>query len=157
MKWDCSIKRMIKRNEAYASQYNMGTDCTVQRDVELCREHFLNGTIEIGNNVLLAKHVFIDYSGKVIIKDNVKLMNGVVIESHFHTWHSDYHEKRDAKPTSIVIEEGAAIGSRAIILASCHYVGKNAQVGAGAVVTHDVPDYAVVAGVPAKVIRILEH
>lgn len=49
------------------------------------------------------------------------------------------------------------IGSRAIILASCHYIGKHARVGAGAVVTHDVPDYAVVAGVPAKVIRMMEH
>lgn len=54
----------------------------------------------------------------------------------------------------LLIEEGAVIGSKAIILNSCNYIGKYARVGAGAVVTKDVPDYATAVGVPAKVIRI---
>lgn len=49
------------------------------------------------------------------------------------------------------------IGSCAIMLDSFHYIGKQIRVGAGAVVTHDVPDYAIVAGVLAKVIRMMEH
>lgn len=153
--WETSSKLRRKRLKAYASRYNMGEDCIVQYGVELCREHRLNGSIEIGNRVLLAKHVFIDYSGKVVIKDDVQLMNGVVIESHFHPWHSDYRQTKEAQATSIVIEEGAAIGSRAIILASCHYIGKNARVGAGAVVTKDVPDNVLVAGMPARIIKTL--
>ena len=62
-----------------------------------------------------------------------------------------------AIPTKLVISEGVIIGSRAIILPSCHYIGKNARIGAGAVVTKDIPDYAVAVGVPAQVVRVLPH
>lgn len=144
------------RSKAYRRRYNMGKGCHIQYNVDISQVHHLPGTIKIGKNVLLAKNVFIDYSGSVEIKDNVQITNGVIIETHYHPWHSDYHLRHtndDAIPTSITIEEGAVIGSRAILMASCHYVGKHARVGAGAVVTHDIPDYAVAVGVPAKVIR----
>jgi acetyltransferase-like isoleucine patch superfamily enzyme len=52
----------------------------------------------------------------------------------------------------VFIGYGADIGVNSVILPGVH-VGANAIVGAGAVVTHDVPDYAVVAGVPARIIR----
>lgn len=149
-----------KRNKAYAERYGFGKGTTVEYNVDISRQHHLNGTISVGNNVLLAKNVFIDYTGSVIIKDNVQLTNGVIIESHHHPWHSDYRLNRmdnGTVPTEILIEQGAVVGSRAVILSSCHYIGKHARVGAGAVVTHDVPDYAIVGGVPAKVIRIMEH
>lgn len=145
-----------KRNEAYAKRYNAGKNILVEHDVNISRQHYLDGTISIGDDVLLAKHVFIDYSGSVVIKDNVQLTNGVIIETHHHPFHSDFHCSRDlVVPSSLLIEEGSVIGSRAIILASCHYIGKHARVGAGAVVTKDVPDYAVVVGVPAKVVKLL--
>ena len=143
-----------KRNKAYQSRYHAGSGLDVEYDVNLSRQHYLDGKISIGNNVLLGKHVFIDYSGEVVIKDNVRLTNGVVIETHIHVYHADYRKpKTDIVPTKLVIESGAVIGSRAIILASCHYIGKYARIGAGAVVTKDVPDYAVCVGVPAKVIK----
>lgn len=56
-----------KRNKAYAKRFNMGKGGFVEYNVELSRQHYLNGTISIGNNVLLAKNVFIDYSGFVDI------------------------------------------------------------------------------------------
>lgn len=65
-----------------------------------------------------------------------------------------YKEGKDINiPTSLLIEENAYIGVNAIILATCNYIGKNARIGAGAVVVEDVPDNAVVVGVPAKVIK----
>ena len=147
-----------KRNKAYALRYNAGRNLCVEYDVNISRLHYLDGTISIGDNVLLAKHVFIDYSWYVVIKDNVRLTNGVIIETHSHNWHSDYRQpKTDIMQTSLTIEEGAVVGSRAIILASCHYIGKNARIGAGAVVTKDIPDYAIAVGVPAKVVRVQEH
>lgn len=60
-----------------------------------------------------------------------------------------------AKPRvvpKVKIENDVWIGRNAIILAGCH-IGNGAIVGAGAVVTKDIPDYAIVVGVPAKVIR----
>ena len=102
----------------------------------------------------MAKNVFIDYSGEVIIKDNVRLTNGVIIESHHHQIHSDPNTPKDIViPTKLIIEEGAVIGSRAIILSSCHYIGKNSRIGAGAVVTKDIPDNVVAVGSPAKIIK----
>lgn len=144
-----------KRRKAYTKQYNAGKNLMVEYDVNISRQHYLEGSIRIGDNVLLAKHVFIDYSGNVVIGNNVQLTNGVIIETHYHPFHSNYREDHSLDvPTDLEIEDGAVIGSRAIIMPTCHRIGKNARVGAGAVVTHDVPDYAVAVGVPAKVIRV---
>lgn len=46
------------------------------------------------------------------------------------------------------------IGARVIVLPGCKRIGAHSIIGAGAVVTHDVPDYAIVGGNPAKVIRM---
>jgi len=154
MEYEIGRKREI-RNRQYAQRYNAGKNLMVEYGVNISRQHYLNGSIFIGNNVLLAKNVFIDYSGDVVIKDDVQLTNGAVIETHHHQFHSDYTSSRkDVVPTKLLIEQGAVIGTRAIVLSSCHYIGKHARVGAGAVVTKDVPDYAVVVGVPAKVVRM---
>lgn len=156
-KWEVGNRRREKRNKAYKEHYNTGDNLFVENDVQLCQQHYLNGSISIGKNVLLAKHTFIDYSGKVIIKDNVKIAAGVTIESH-HRDLQAYNVGRDVNVgTELFIEEYAYIGTRAVILDSCNYIGKYARIGAGAVVTKDVPDYAVVVGVPATVKRIMEH
>lgn len=146
-----------KRNEAYTKRYHAGEGLFVEHDVNISRQHYLEGTITIGKHVLFAKHVFIDYSGEVIIHDGVKMANGVIVESH-HRDLEAYKEGKDVNiPTRIEIGENAYIGTRAIILDSCNYIGKFARIGAGAVVTKDIPDYAVAVGVPAKVIKILPH
>lgn len=143
-----------KRNKAYAKKYNAGKNLMVENNVNISRQHYLNGNISIGENVLLAKNVFIDYSGNVIIKDNVRLTNGVIIETHEHDYHKDYRLPRTKiTPSGLLIEEGVIVGSRAIILSSCNYIGKYARIGAGAVVTKNIPDYAVAVGVPAKIIK----
>ena len=146
-----------KRNEAYRKKFGAGKGLMVEYDVNISRQHYLDGTIKIGSNVLLAKHSFIDYSGDVTIGDDVQITNGVIIETHHHPFHSDYTQPRNiVHPATLKIADGAVLGSRCIILPSCHYIGKHARVGAGAVVTKDVPDYTVVGGVPAKIIREMQ-
>ena len=147
-----------KRNEAYTKRYHAGEGLFVEHDVNISRQHYLEGTISIGKHVLLAKHVFIDYSGEVVIGNNVQIANGTIIETHHHAFHSNPMLSNEIIiPTKLVISDGVVIGSRAIILATCHYIGRNARIGAGAVVTKDIPDYAVAVGVPAKVNKNLPH
>lgn len=154
---EASASKRIKRNKAYEERYNMGKGCMIEYGVELSRQHHLPGTIKIGNHVLLAKHTFIDYSGEVIIDDDVKITAGVSIESH-HRDLEAYEQGKDVNiPTKLHICEGAYIGTHAIILDSCNYIGKHARIGAGAVVVKDIPDYAVAVGIPAKVVKTLPH
>ena len=58
-------------------------------------------------------------------------------------------------PLPVVLEDDAWIGMHAVILPGVH-IGKASIVGAGSVVTKDVPDFTVVGGIPAKVLRQLD-
>ncbi len=159
-KWCCSLNKRNKRTQAYIRYYNMGQQCFVDHNVELQSQHHLDGSINVGNHVTFAKHVCIDYSGGVVIEDGVDIMDGVHIITHDHKFqHSAiaHHKSSNVTACPLKICTGAAIGSKAIIMPSCNYIGKYARVGAGAVVTKDVPDYAVVLGVPAQVKRYLEE
>ena len=134
-------------------RYNLGEGAKVSNNVVIERNHYLEGFIQIGENVLISKNVYIDYSGELTIEDSVGIANGVIIETH----HRDLEAKLLGKdvniPTRLLIRKNAYIGARAIILDSCNYIGLNARIGAGAVVTKDVPDNSVVVGVPAKVVK----
>lgn len=55
--------------------------------------------------------------------------------------------------TPLVIDDDVWIGARAIILPGCRHIGKGVIIGAGSVVTKDIPDYAIVGGNPARIIR----
>ena len=58
--------------------------------------------------------------------------------------------------TCLTIGDDVWIGRNVIILPGCKQIGKGAVIGAGSVVTHDVPEYAVIGGNPAKVIKYRE-
>ena len=152
-KYEATASLQKKRIEAYRKHYNIGEGCHIGHDVILDRHHYLFGSLKIGNHVLLSKHTYIDYTGEVVIEDNVKLTNGVVIESHHRDLEAYVRGKDVNIPTSLRICENAYIGTRAIILDSCNYIGKNARIGAGAVVVKDVPPNTFVVGNPAKFLK----
>lgn len=155
-KFESTARLQHKRINAYRTRYTIGEHCFIGHDVIIDRHHYLNGTLQVGDHVLLSKHVHIDYSGDVVIEDRVKLAEGVIIESH-HRDLEAYLQGRDINiPTKLHICENAYIGTRAIILDSCSYIGRNARIGAGAVVTKDIPDNTVAVGVPARVIKVLD-
>ncbi|MBR4560686.1 MAG: acyltransferase [Bacteroidales bacterium] len=149
LKYEASAKLQLKRNDAYRRKYNMGKKCFVGHDVLFERHHNLWGTVKIGNNCLLAKHVYIDYSGELIIHDNVSLANGVLIETHTHQLEK---KGKDAIPCRLEICDNVNILTRAYIADTCHYIGRGARIGAGAYVRNNVPPYAIVMGNPAKII-----
>lgn len=153
LKYELSPSMQRKRKRAYAKEFNAGEGLIVQFNVHIHREHYLDGTIKMGKNVLLAKNVFIDYSGFLEIQDNVALSDGVVIETHSHVAGAfALKGKGTLQQTHLVIEEGVSVGSKAMILETVTHIGRHARIGAGAVVRKNIPPYAVAIGNPAKVV-----
>ena len=107
----------------------------------------------IENGVSIGSNCDIDFSGGVLIRKEAHVAHHVLISTHDHGY--DYQSKPIGKP--LEIGENAFIGSKSIIMHNCNYIGKHAVVGTGSVVTKDVPDYAIVAGNPARVIKYLNN
>lgn len=113
---------------------------------------------DFGNRVKFGKGVFINHSailsasGGIEFEDGVSLAPGVRIATINH----DFNE-RHTKYTygKVLIKKNAWIGMNVTICPGVT-IGKYAVVGAGAVVTKDVPDYGVAVGTPAKVIKYLD-
>lgn len=107
----------------------------------------------VGRNCKISSHTFI-CSG-VHIEDGVFVGHGVMFINDVYprAVNPDGTQQTEAdwKMMETFIRKGASIGSNATILGGVT-VGVGAMVGAGAVVTRDVPDFAIVAGVPARVI-----
>ncbi|MBE6493712.1 MAG: galactoside O-acetyltransferase [Methanosphaera stadtmanae] len=107
--------------------------------------------MKLGNNVFINSNCLAMARGGIIIEDDVMLAGNVQLLSNNH----DEYNRQIITCEEILIKKGAWIGAGATILAGVT-IGKYAIVGAGAIVTKDVPDYAVVVGTPAKVIKTLD-
>lgn len=115
----------------------------------------LGEKLEIGENVGIAANAFIAVRGKVKIGNNTIFGPGVSIHSENHNYQDlDIPIRlQGATRKGVAIGEDCWIGSKAVILDGVN-IGNHVIVAAGAVVNKDVPDYAVVGGVPAKIIKI---
>ena len=105
----------------------------------------------VGSRCKISSHTFICEG--VTIEDEVFVGHGVMFINDLHpraTAGGQLQSEADWTVVPTLIRSGASIGSGAVILCGIT-IGARAMVGAGAVVTHDVPDDAVVAGVPARV------
>jgi len=111
---------------------------------------------KIGKDCKISSHTFIcegvTIEDRVFVSHNVTFINDKYPRATNPDGSIQTEEDWVCIPT--LVKEGASIGSSATILCGVT-IGKNAIVGAGAVVTKDVPDNTTVAGVPAKVIRRL--
>ncbi len=107
----------------------------------------------IGKHCKISSHTFICEG--VTLEDGVFVGHGVMFTNDLYprAVNADGSLQTDADWTMVptVVKTQASIGSNATILAGIT-IGRGALIGAGAVVTRDVPDYAIVAGVPARVI-----
>ncbi len=110
--------------------------------------------IEIGDNVGISPNAFIAVRGSISIGKNTIFGPGVSIHSENHCFSDRYRPIRTQGATreGIKIGKDCWIGSKAIILDGVN-IGNGCIVAAGAVVNRDVPDYAVVGGVPAKFLK----
>lgn len=107
----------------------IGDYCSFNSNVMINADH--GGFIKLGKGVLIGPNVVLRSSNKNFVKKNV------VIKDQGH------------KPGFIVIEDDVWIGANVVVLSGVT-IGKGAVIAAGAIVTKDVEEYAIVAGVPAK-------
>ncbi len=116
----------------------IGTDCNI------CDHVFIENDVVIGNRVTLKCGVFV--WDRVTLEDDVFIGPGVAFTNDLYPRSKDH--SRDYVPT--LVRHGASIGANATILAGVT-IGMNAMVGAGSVVTKDVPPNAIVRGNPARI------
>ncbi|HEY5653727.1 MAG TPA: acyltransferase, partial [Pontiella sp.] len=116
--------------------------------------------IKIGSNVSLGHHCHIGAIHKIVISNDVLIGSNVLITDHQHGKITS--EELNIKAVQrelhsngpVYINENTWIGDNVVIMPNVT-IGKNVIIGANAVVTKDIPDNAVVGGIPATVIKQL--
>ena len=150
-----------------ADDVKLGTNVRLSKFINLygCEigdETKVGAFVEIQKNVSVGKcckissHTFICEG--VLIEDNVFIGHGVTFINDSYpraTANGKLQTEADWKVERTVVKKGASIGSGATILSNIS-IGENAIVGAGSVVTKDVPPNCIVAGNPAKLLRHIE-
>ena len=127
-----------KLNVENGVYFGKGSDIKVGNEVGF-GSHFksLNRTLSIGNYLMMAEDVL--FLGGNHRHDRIDIPMG--------------YQKNDKTKTPLTIDDDVWIGTRAIILPGCKHIGKGVIIGAGSVVTKDIPDFAIVGGNPAKIIK----
>ncbi len=106
-----------------------------------------NAKLSIGDNTFINSNSSIRCKKNIVIGNDCAISFGVTImDSNFHNINGDLKEKK------VIISDNVWIGAGATVLCGVT-IGKGAVVAAGSVVTKDVPEGSLVAGVPAKVIK----
>ena len=123
----------------------LGRDCIVGRGA------YVGPGVIIGDHVKLQNYALVYEPAR--LDDNVFIGPAAVLTNDMYPRSVDVRGKLkrpdDWDALGVVVREGASLGARAVVVAGCS-IGRWALVGAGAVVTRDVPDFALVAGTPAR-------
>lgn len=129
-----SGKQLVVENRAY---FGNGRDLKVGQEVALGTNFkALSRIVHIGNYLMMAEDVLFLGGGHHF--DRIDIPMG--------------HQGAEPK-TPLQIDDDVWIGARSMVLPGCRHIGRGVIIGAGSVVTKDIPDYAIVGGNPARVIR----
>jgi acetyltransferase-like isoleucine patch superfamily enzyme len=158
---------MIERYQMITNDVKLGKDVVIYNFVNLYGCSIDDGSkigsyvevqknVSIGKNCKISSHTFICEG--VEIEDNVFIGHGVMFTNDLYpratTIDGSMQTEQDWKVIPTYIRKNASVGSGVTILAGVE-IGENAIVGAGSVVTKSIPANAIVAGNPAKVIRMI--
>lgn len=123
----------------------LGRNCIVGRGA------YVGTDVSIGNNVKLQNYALVYEPSR--LEDNVFIGPAVVLTNDVYPRSvgedGNIKGSDDWEAAGVVVREGASLGARVVVVAGCS-IGRWALVAAGAVVTRDVPDFALVAGTPAR-------
>lgn len=125
-------------------QGQIGSDSRVEPPLTAVRP----GNVHIGNRVVIMNNCLMMAAGGITIEDDVLVAANVQLISNNH----DLHDRQVLLCKPVHLKRNCWIGAGATILPGVT-VGENAVVAAAAVVTKDVPDDCMVAGVPAQVVK----
>lgn len=139
-------------NKLYAGMKQVG------RNVHICKNSSISSVnnMKIGDNVWIGDNFFCKAEGGVEIKSGTIISRNVEIWTSNHNYNSEdlqtipYDRKMICRP--VTIGENVWVGTRVLFLPGVT-VGEGAVIGAGSVVTKDVPSMAVVGGNPAKILK----
>ena len=139
------------KNNLYTRMFHCGRNFQVFCGVNFSRTHGINGTTLIGDDVHINANTHIDYTGDVIIGNNVDIAENCVILSHKHSSLKIIggSGSNEAVPAKTVICDGARIQVGCIIYPGVT-IGEYANVYSGSVVMENVEPYAIVMGNPAR-------
>lgn len=116
----------------------IGRNCVIGQNVMIANKVTLGNNVKVQNNVSV-------YEG-VTCEDDVFLGPSMVFTNVINP-RAFIERKSEFQPT--LVRQGATVGANATIICG-HTIGCYAMIGAGAVITHDVPDYALMTGNPAR-------
>lgn len=115
---------------------------------------------DYGKNIEVGKNFFANYNctildiAKVKIGDNCQIAPNVSIYTAGHPVHPDTRNSAYEYGKEVTIGDNVWLGGNAVICPGVN-IGNNVVIGAGSVVTKDIPDWAIAAGNPAKIIRFI--
>jgi len=147
----------------------VGENCMIGSGTKIWNNSQIQSGAQVGSNCVIGHNCFVGSQAKlgngVKLECNIDVWDLVTLEDYVFVGPSavftndinprakyskkDYPEYGEWIPT--LVKEGASIGANATIVCGTT-IGKGAMIGAGAVVNKDIPDYAIVVGIPAKVI-----
>lgn len=148
-----NVKIMKGCTYRYPSNIEIHNNVIIGKQTSLISEGLEKHYLVIEDGVSIGANCDIDFSGGIVIRKDAHIAHNVLISTHDHGY--DYWNNPIGKP--LEIGEYAFVGSKSIIMHNCNYIGKRSVIGTGSVVTKDVPDFAIVAGNPAKIIKYIQN
>lgn len=155
---ESSLVKRKKRQSEYSKRYESDDGLYVEYEVSITKQHYSDSQITIGKNVHLGREIDLDYTGGLILCNNVSILEGVKILTHDHDSFCQKNEKElipfsnRAYKSPLIIRDNAVIGSKAIIMPGVGEIGRGAFISSGSYVRSKVPPYAIVMGNPAKIV-----